>query len=80
MMPFSAYISGKLSGNLKLCLASGKQYNMRNDFQAKAKLFAKIAFSIAFFALGIVFVYSGDATKQTLGAGFLGTVIGYWIK
>jgi hypothetical protein len=53
---------------------------MKNDFQAKIKLLAKVLFSIAFFALGITLLYSGDPVKQSLGAGFLGTLIGYWIK
>lgn len=53
---------------------------MTNNFQSKAKLLAKIGFSIAFFVLGIVLLYSGDPVKQSLGAGFLGVVIGYWVK
>jgi len=53
---------------------------MRNDIQGILKLIAKLVFSIAFIVIGVVFLYSGDASKETLGAGFLGTVIGYWIK
>jgi hypothetical protein len=52
---------------------------MKNNIQA-VKLLTKVIFSIGFFALGIVLLYSGDPVKQSLGAGFLGTVIGYWIK
>jgi hypothetical protein len=53
---------------------------MRNDFQAKTKLLAKISFSAAFFVLGVVLVFSSDSVRQSLGAGFLGVVIGYWVK
>jgi len=53
---------------------------MGNDFQSKAKLLAKIGFSAAFFALGIVLLFTDESVKQSLGAGFLGVVIGYWVK
>jgi len=53
---------------------------MGSDFQIKAKLLAKIGFSLLFFVLGIVLLYSGDPVKQCLGGGFLGLVSGYWLK
>jgi len=53
---------------------------MKNDVQGILKLIAKLVFSITFIVIGVVFLYSGDVSKETLGSGFLGTVIGYWIK
>jgi len=53
---------------------------MKSDFQSNLKLITKIVFSITFIVLGVMFVNSGEIAKQTLGSGFLGTVIGYWIK
>jgi hypothetical protein len=53
---------------------------MGNNFQSTAKLLAKIGFSLLFFALGIALLFSDDSVKQSLGAGFLGVVIGYWVK
>lgn len=76
---FSGCISGKPFINFVLCSADVDKY-MSDNFQNKCKLLAKIGFSVAFFILGIVLLYSDNSVRQSLGAGFLGIVIGYWVK
>jgi hypothetical protein len=53
---------------------------MTPNFQNNLHSLARILFSVAFLIIGVVFTCSGDAVRQCLGAGFLGTVIGYWVK
>jgi len=53
---------------------------MRNDFQSTLKLVVKVVISFTFITIGLVFLDSGNSAKETLGAGFLGTVLGYWVK
>jgi len=53
---------------------------MVNQFNERVKMLAKLGFSVAFFILGIVLIFSDDPSKKTMGGSFLGVVIGYWIK
>jgi hypothetical protein len=41
---------------------------------------ARIVFSIVFIGIGFYLLKESDEGTKKLGAGFLGTVIGFWVK
>jgi len=53
---------------------------MQDEFERRVILLAKVVFSVVFLVFGFILVFSGDPASQTLGGGFLGTILGYWIK
>ena len=48
----------------------------RNDL---LRAIARIVFSIIFIVIGMWFVMKGGELRP-IGTGFLGTIIGYWVK
>ena len=51
----------------------------QKEIYALVKLGIQLVISLIFVAVGLWFISKGD-DLQSVGTGFLGTVIGYWLR